>query len=65
MALKTFNLDEEVYRRYSAHCKRRGMSMSKQIEFFMREKLDKLSQASSIIKGTEEDVRLHLMNKYC
>ncbi|AVB76302.1 antitoxin component of RelBE/YafQ-DinJ toxin-antitoxin module [Methanococcus maripaludis] len=36
MAVKSFNVDEEVYSKFSKHCKDRGMSMSKQVEFFMR-----------------------------
>ena len=35
MALKTFNIDEEVHRRFSKFCKEHGISMSKQIEIFM------------------------------
>ena len=36
MALKTFNVEEAVYKKFSDLCKGNGMSMSKQIEFFMR-----------------------------
>lgn len=35
MALKTFNIREEVYRKFSHFCKEHGISMSKQIELFM------------------------------
>ncbi|MBU0627954.1 MAG: hypothetical protein KKC75_02100 [Nanoarchaeota archaeon] len=36
MALKTFNVEETVYKKFSDLCKGNGMSMSKQVEFFMR-----------------------------
>jgi len=35
MVLKTFNIDENIYKKFSAFCKNLGISMSKQIEFFM------------------------------
>ena len=40
MALKTFNLEEAVYRRFSDFCKQHGISMSKQIEIFMQAQLE-------------------------
>ena len=36
MALKTFNIEEAVYKKFSHACKEHGISMSKQVEFFMR-----------------------------
>jgi hypothetical protein len=36
MALKTFNVDEGVYAKYMKTCKEHGISMSKQVETFMR-----------------------------
>lgn len=35
MVLKTFNLGEETYKKFSEYCKANGFSMSKQIEFFI------------------------------
>jgi antitoxin component of RelBE/YafQ-DinJ toxin-antitoxin module len=35
MALKTFNLNEEVYKKFSEFCKENGISMSKQVEIFI------------------------------
>ena len=35
MVLKTFNLDEETYRKFSEFCRENGISMSKQINLFM------------------------------
>ncbi len=36
MALKTFNVDKATYKKFSEFCKEQGISMSKQIELFMR-----------------------------
>lgn len=36
MVLKTFNVEEAVYHKFSAMCKEYGISMSKQVETFMR-----------------------------
>jgi antitoxin component of RelBE/YafQ-DinJ toxin-antitoxin module len=35
MVLKTFNLDKEVYERFSQLCKENGISMSNQINTFI------------------------------
>ena len=43
MALKTFNLDEEIYKPYSKHCRKNGISMSKQVERFIAQEVAKLS----------------------
>lgn len=40
MVLKTFNLNEEVYKQFSKFCKENGISMSKQIEIFIRAQLE-------------------------
>jgi len=40
MALKTFNIEEEVYNKFSAICKSLGVSMSKQVELFMRSQVE-------------------------
>lgn len=42
MALKTFNLDEQVYGEFSAYCKKHGISMSKKIEHFIRAEVKKI-----------------------
>lgn len=46
MVLKTFNVQEDVYNRFSHVCKKMGMSMSKQIDFFMESVIGKESEAS-------------------
>jgi hypothetical protein len=42
MAIKTFNVDAMLYKEYSEHCKAQGISMSKKVENFIREELDKI-----------------------
>jgi len=36
MALKTFNVDDSIYKKFSSICKENGLSMSRQVEWFMR-----------------------------
>ena len=40
MALKTFNVQEETYDKFSSFCKGHGISMSKQVELFMRSMIE-------------------------
>lgn len=35
MVLRTFNLDEETYRKFAEYCKLHGISMSRQINMFI------------------------------
>lgn len=39
MVLKTFNLNEEVYKKFSQFCKENGISMSKQVEIFIESQM--------------------------
>ncbi|MBN2422265.1 DUF2683 family protein [Candidatus Woesearchaeota archaeon] len=71
MTLKTFNIEESVYRKFSDMCKGNGLSMSKQVEFFMRsvieeepelkkeyiEKLKKIRKEPTIKIGSIENFR--------
>jgi hypothetical protein len=36
MVLKTFNVEDLVYKKFSDFCKSHGISMSKQIQLFMK-----------------------------
>jgi len=36
MVIKTFNVDEDTYKKFSEYCKSSGISMSKQINNFMK-----------------------------
>ncbi len=40
MAIKTFNIDEFIYEKFSRFCKENGISMSKQVEIFMRTQIE-------------------------
>jgi hypothetical protein len=39
VAIKSFNVSEEVYGRFSKYCKEYGISMSRQVELFMEAQL--------------------------
>ena len=45
MTLKTFNLNQEVYGKFSAFCKGHGISMSNQIELFMESQIENEPEA--------------------
>ncbi|MBI4919632.1 hypothetical protein HY837_06885 [archaeon] len=45
MVLKTFNVQEEVYKKFSSFCKELGISMSKQVEMFMENFISKEPEA--------------------
>ena len=71
MVLKTFNVEEEAYRKFSEFCKSNGISMSKQIDFFMKsvieedpeakeeylEKLNRIRKQKTIHVGSLENFR--------
>jgi len=62
MVLKTFNIDEQTYKSFSEFCREHGISMSKQIEIFIKcqieeepkirkeylEKLDKIRKGNFV-----------------
>jgi len=52
MALKTFNVNKEVYAEFSGFCRENGISMSKQVEMFMEAQL-----------ATEPKVRQEYLDK--
>lgn len=72
MALKTFNIEEAIYKAYSKHCKNNGISMSHRVENFMREEIEKITKLSSkniigiekVAKQIEKAVE-HPLKKYC
>ena len=45
MVLKTFNVQQEVYERFSKFCKAHGISMSKQIDLFMESQIEEEPEA--------------------
>lgn len=67
MALKTFNLDEEIYRQFSKHCKKEGLSMSKKVENFIRAEVERLKGFGGGKRGGAGKVNEgeHSFKKYC
>lgn len=70
--LKTFNLDSELYREFSEHCKRHGISMSKRVENFIRRELESMKSGLEDTRGIQnevkkvvKDTREHSMERYC
>lgn len=44
MVLKTFNLEEGTYKKFSEFCKENGLSMSKQIDIFIKAQIEEEPQ---------------------
>ncbi|MDP1696025.1 MAG: hypothetical protein Q8L29_03865 [archaeon] len=78
--LKTFNVDADVYEKYSKHCKKNGVSMSRQVENFLRNEVEKLNSGVKInvaevkeavevkkikINSSEFKADAHPLSKYC
>ena len=40
MVIKTFNLEEDVYKKFADFCKENGISMSKQINIFIKAQIE-------------------------
>jgi antitoxin component of RelBE/YafQ-DinJ toxin-antitoxin module len=71
MVLKTFNLDEKTYKKFSDFCKENGISMSKQVNIFIEaqieenpeireeylKKLEKIRKGKFIKIGSIEDLK--------
>lgn len=65
MALKTFNLDEDTYERYSRYCKKEGISMSKQIQKFISEEVARLTASPSPHQALMHKDHDHAMRRFC
>ncbi|MFH1290438.1 MAG: hypothetical protein ABIH92_03450, partial [Nanoarchaeota archaeon] len=59
MALKTFNIDHDTYKKFSDHCRREGLSMSKKVENFIKQELEKRFKDPRIY------LSLHCFDGYC
>ena len=57
MALKTFNVQEQVYSEFSGYCKENGINMSKQIEIFMRSVIEEEPKARKEYLNKLERIR--------
>ncbi|MDA3836714.1 MAG: hypothetical protein PF542_03760 [Nanoarchaeota archaeon] len=40
MVLKTFNVEEEFYKKFSDYCKENGFSMSQQVNLFIKTQIE-------------------------
>jgi len=74
MALKTFNIDAEIYDEFSKHCKKHGISMSKKVERFIASEIKVLKSGNRGIidrvgmEKAEREKELmddHPLSKYC
>lgn len=45
MAIKTFNVDEDIYSKFSNFCKEHGISMSRQVQLFMESQIEEEPEA--------------------
>ena len=45
MAIKTFNVDAQIYGKFSQFCKAHGISMSRQVQLFMESQIEEEPEA--------------------
>lgn len=57
MVIKTFNVDEEVHRKFLQFCKDNGISMSKQIEIFMKSRVEEKEEVREEYLQKLEEIR--------
>jgi hypothetical protein len=78
MTLKTFNIDEKIYKKFSDYCKKNGISMSKKVENFIKSEMENVLDSverkkSEKRKKKNSDVKIDLIDeksehsfmKYC
>jgi len=57
MAIKSFNVQEEIYQKFSDFCRGHGVSMSKQVEMFMESMLEEEPEAKKEYLQKLETIR--------
>jgi antitoxin component of RelBE/YafQ-DinJ toxin-antitoxin module len=57
MAIKTFNVDESVYGKFLQFCKENGISMSRQIEMFMKSRVEDKEEVREEYLQKLEEIR--------
>ncbi len=57
MVLKTFNLDEGTYQKFADFCKQNGISMSKQIDIFIKAQLEEKPRVRAEYLQRLENIR--------
>lgn len=70
MVIRTFNVDNEVYSAYADYCKANGISMSKRVEKFIAEDIERLKNLHGNQTIVEKPILSkkddnHVMKKYC
>ena len=64
MALKTFNINEEIYKKFSSICKENGISMSKQVELFIESQVSEEKEVKPGYLKKLEKIRKGKFHKY-
>jgi len=57
MVVKTFNVDEVVYEKFLQFCKDNGISMSRQIEMFMKSRIEDKEEVREEYLQKLEEIR--------
>ncbi|MDP4039935.1 MAG: hypothetical protein Q8P57_05150 [Candidatus Pacearchaeota archaeon] len=57
MVVKTFNVDLAVYKKFLQFCRDNGISMSKQIEIFMKSRVDEKKEVREEYLQKLEEIR--------
>ncbi len=57
MVIKTFNVEESVYEKFLQFCKENGISMSKQIEMFMKSRVESTEELREEYLQKLEEIR--------
>lgn len=72
MVIKSFNIEASTYSKFSKYCKGLGISMSKQIDIFMKSQIEEepelreeyLAKLMQIRKGNFTEVKGSLLDRY-
>ena len=57
MTVKTFNVDKNVYEKFLEFCRGNGISMSKQIEMFMKSRVEEREEVREEYLQKLEEIR--------
>jgi antitoxin component of RelBE/YafQ-DinJ toxin-antitoxin module len=57
MVIKTFNVEESTYEKFLQFCKDNGISMSKQIEMFMKSRIEDKEEVREEYLQKLEEIR--------
>jgi hypothetical protein len=57
MVIKTFNVEENTYNKFLQFCKDNGISMSKQIEMFMKSRVEEREEIREEYLQKIEEIR--------